>query len=76
MIPSRPAASDRRGEISSQFAESAGIWLGGATTPELRAATVAALLAHAASVQGQTIICASHDPAIITEADAVLVLDR
>jgi ABC-type lipoprotein export system ATPase subunit len=42
----------------------------------LRAATVAALLAHAASVQGQTIICASHDPAIITEADAVLVLDR
>jgi ABC-type lipoprotein export system ATPase subunit len=42
---------------------------------EANAATVAALLAHAASVRGQTIICASHDPAIIAEADAVLALD-
>jgi putative ABC transport system ATP-binding protein len=42
---------------------------------EASAATVATLLAHAASVQSQTIICASHDPAIIAEADAVLALD-
>jgi peptide/nickel transport system ATP-binding protein/energy-coupling factor transport system ATP-binding protein len=42
---------------------------------EANAATVATLLAHAASVQGQTIICTSHDPAIIAEADAVLALD-
>jgi ABC-type lipoprotein export system ATPase subunit len=36
---------------------------------------VAALLASAAHEEGQTVICATHDPAVIGQADKVVVLD-
>jgi ABC-type lipoprotein export system ATPase subunit len=42
---------------------------------ENNARTVAALLAAAAHDEGQTVICATHDPAVIRQADKVLVLD-
>jgi ABC-type lipoprotein export system ATPase subunit len=41
---------------------------------EARAAAVARLLASAASDTAQTVICASHDPAVIAAADEVLAL--
>jgi putative ABC transport system ATP-binding protein len=43
---------------------------------ESGAAAVAAVLARAASAYGQTVICATHDPAIVRAADHVLELDR
>jgi ABC-type lipoprotein export system ATPase subunit len=42
---------------------------------ENNARAVAALLAAAAHDEGQTVICATHDPAVIRQADKVVVLD-
>ena len=42
---------------------------------ETNARAVAALLAAAAHTDGQTVICATHDPAVIGQADAVMALD-
>jgi ABC-type lipoprotein export system ATPase subunit len=42
---------------------------------ETNARTVAALLAAAAHQEGQTVICATHDPAVIGQADHVVALD-
>ena len=42
---------------------------------EANAGEVAELLAKAASADGQTVICATHDPAVIRVADEVLALD-
>ena len=42
---------------------------------EHNAQAVAALLAAAAHEEGQTVICATHDPAVIRQADHVVVLD-
>jgi ABC-type lipoprotein export system ATPase subunit len=42
---------------------------------ENNARAVAALLASAAREEGQTVICATHDPAVIGQADHVVVLD-
>jgi ABC-type lipoprotein export system ATPase subunit len=41
---------------------------------ENNARTVAALLAAAAHEEGQTVICATHDPAVIRQADKVVAL--
>ena len=41
---------------------------------ENNAQAVAALLAAAAHEEGQTVICATHDPAVIRQADQVVVL--
>jgi len=41
---------------------------------ERNARAVAALLAAAAHEEGQTVICATHDPAVISQADHVVVL--
>jgi ABC-type lipoprotein export system ATPase subunit len=43
---------------------------------ETNAGVVAALLAAAAHTEGQTVICATHDPTVISQADHVLALDR
>jgi putative ABC transport system ATP-binding protein len=42
---------------------------------ENNARAVAALLAAAAHEEGQTVICATHDPAVIRQADTVVRLD-
>ena len=42
---------------------------------ETNAQAVAALLAAAAHEEGQTVICAAHDPAVIGLADHVIALD-
>ena len=42
---------------------------------ENNARAVAALLAAAAHEEGQTVICATHDPAVIGQADKVVTLD-
>jgi ABC-type lipoprotein export system ATPase subunit len=42
---------------------------------ENNARAVAALLVAAAHEEGQTVICATHDPAVIRHADKVVVLD-
>jgi len=42
---------------------------------ESNARDIAALLAAAAHREGQTVICASHDPAVIGQADHVITLD-
>jgi ABC-type lipoprotein export system ATPase subunit len=42
---------------------------------ENNARAVAALLAAAAHEEGQTVICATHDPAVIRQADGVVRLD-
>ena len=42
---------------------------------ENNARAVAALLAAAAHEESQTVICATHDPAVIRQADKVVVLD-
>jgi ABC-type lipoprotein export system ATPase subunit len=42
---------------------------------ETNARAIAALLAAAAHTDGQTVICATHDPAVIRHADHVLALD-
>jgi putative ABC transport system ATP-binding protein len=42
---------------------------------EANAENVAALLDHAASSEGHTVICASHDPAIIERANELLALE-
>ena len=42
---------------------------------ENNARAVAALLAAAAHEESQTVICATHDPAVIRQADHVVVLD-
>ena len=42
---------------------------------ENNARAVAALLAAAAHEEGQTVICATHDPAVIRQADKVVALD-
>jgi ABC-type lipoprotein export system ATPase subunit len=42
---------------------------------ETNARAVAALLAAAAHTDGQTVICATHDPTVIGQADAVIALD-
>ena len=42
---------------------------------ETNARAVAALLAAAAHQEGQTVICATHDPAVIGQADHVVALD-
>ena len=42
---------------------------------ETNASAVAALLAAAAHQEGQTVICATHDPAVISQADQVMALD-
>ena len=42
---------------------------------ETNARAVAALLAAAAHQEGQTVICSTHDPAVIGEADHVVALD-
>jgi ABC-type lipoprotein export system ATPase subunit len=42
---------------------------------ESNARIIAALLAAAAHEEGQTVICASHDPAVIGQADNVVTLD-
>ena len=42
---------------------------------ESNAQAVAALLTAAAHEEGQTVICATHDPALIRQADQVVVLD-
>ena len=42
---------------------------------ENNARAVAALLAAAAHQDGQTVLCATHDPAVIRQADAVVSLD-
>jgi ABC-type lipoprotein export system ATPase subunit len=43
---------------------------------EANAALVAGLLAAASAEEGQTVICATHDPELIRRADAVLTLGR
>ena len=43
---------------------------------EANAEMVAALLFAAAAIEGQTVICASHDPAVVNRADELLALDR
>ena len=43
---------------------------------ETNARAVAALLAAAAHTDGQTVICATHDPAVIGRADYVMALDQ
>jgi ABC-type lipoprotein export system ATPase subunit len=43
---------------------------------ESNARAVAALLAAAAHTDGQTVICATHDPTVIGQADHVITLDR
>jgi ABC-type lipoprotein export system ATPase subunit len=43
---------------------------------EANAGRVAALLAHAASSDEQTVICATHDPAVIAEAAEIVPLER
>jgi ABC-type lipoprotein export system ATPase subunit len=43
---------------------------------ETNARAVAALLAAAAHTDGQTVICATHDPTVIGQADHVITLDR
>jgi putative ABC transport system ATP-binding protein len=43
---------------------------------ETNAQAVAALLAAAAHTGGQTVICATHDPAVIGRADYVMALDQ
>lgn len=43
---------------------------------ETNARAVAALLAAAAHTDGQTVICATHDPTVIGRADHVMALDR
>jgi len=43
---------------------------------ETNAQAVAALLAAAAHQEGQTVICATHDPAVIGRADYVMALDQ
>jgi ABC-type lipoprotein export system ATPase subunit len=42
---------------------------------ENNAQAIAALLAAAARAEGQTVICATHDPAVIGQADNVVVLN-
>jgi ABC-type lipoprotein export system ATPase subunit len=42
---------------------------------ETNARAVAALLAAAAHTEGQTVICATHDPTVIGQADHVMALD-
>ena len=42
---------------------------------EANAGAIAALLAAAAHTDGQTVICATHDPAVIGQADHVIALD-
>jgi ABC-type lipoprotein export system ATPase subunit len=42
---------------------------------EANARAVAALLAAAAHLEGQTVICSTHDPAVISQADHVVALD-
>jgi putative ABC transport system ATP-binding protein len=42
---------------------------------ETSARAVAALLATAAHQEGQTVICSTHDPAVIAQADHVVALD-
>jgi putative ABC transport system ATP-binding protein len=42
---------------------------------EANARAVAALLAAAAQADGQTVICATHDPQVIGQADHVFALD-
>ena len=42
---------------------------------ESNARIIAALLVAAAHEEGQTVICASHDPAVIGQADHVVTLD-
>jgi putative ABC transport system ATP-binding protein len=42
---------------------------------QANAQAVAALLAAAAHADGQTVICATHDPTVISQADHVLALD-
>jgi ABC-type lipoprotein export system ATPase subunit len=42
---------------------------------EKNAQAVAALLAAASHEEGQTVICATHDPVVIRQADEVVVLD-
>jgi ABC-type lipoprotein export system ATPase subunit len=42
---------------------------------ETNARDIAALLAAAAHTDGQTVICATHDPAVIRQADHVVALD-
>jgi ABC-type lipoprotein export system ATPase subunit len=42
---------------------------------ETNARAVAALLAAAAHAEGQTVICATHDPTVIGQADHVMALD-
>jgi len=42
---------------------------------ETSARAVAALLAAAAHQEGQTVICSTHDPAVIAQADHVVALD-
>jgi putative ABC transport system ATP-binding protein len=42
---------------------------------ETNARAVAALLAAAAHQEGQTVICSTHDPAVIGQADHVVTLD-
>jgi len=42
---------------------------------ETNARAVAALLADAAHQEGQTVICATHDPTVIGQADHVIALD-
>jgi ABC-type lipoprotein export system ATPase subunit len=42
---------------------------------ETNARAVAALLAAAAHTDGQTVICATHDPTVIGQADTVIALD-
>ena len=43
---------------------------------EASAAAVADLLVRAAAEDGQTVICATHDPEVIAAADDVLALDQ
>jgi len=43
---------------------------------ETNARAVAAMLAAAAHTDGQTVICATHDPAVIGRADYVMALDQ
>jgi ABC-type lipoprotein export system ATPase subunit len=43
---------------------------------EANARAVAALLVAAAHQEGQTVICSTHDPAVIGQADHVVALDR
>jgi ABC-type lipoprotein export system ATPase subunit len=43
---------------------------------ESSARAVAVLLAAAAHEEGQTVICSTHDPAVIAQADQVFALDR